>query len=80
MRIELGEFTDKLWPTVKKFFNNFRYPLGFDDYVRNIQRLISQDALSLFKLFFAFLDPSKDQVICDTDMFENMKLLETDLG
>jgi 5-methylthioribose kinase len=44
MRIELGEFTDKLWPTVRKIFNNFRHPIKFEDYCRIVQNFISDNA------------------------------------
>ena len=78
--MELGEFTDKLWPSVRKIFGNFRYPLKFEDYCRIVQNFISQDQAQCLQIYFQILDPSKDQQICDTDMFENMKLLETELG
>ena len=46
MRMELGEFTDKLWPFVRKIFNNFRHPLKFEDYCRIVQNFISDPSSS----------------------------------
>ena len=36
MRMELWEFTDKLWPTVRKIFGNFRHPIKFEEYCRAV--------------------------------------------
>ena len=35
---------------------------------------------STFRIFFTLLDQNKDMAICDSDMFENMKLTESTMG
>lgn len=79
--LEFEDLSDRVWPFVKKIFGgNFKSIITFPDFQKLIQQYVSQDAFTAKKTFFQFLDTTKDGYICDIDVFENWKHLQSEIA
>lgn len=61
----------------KRVFNNFQKPIDLRTYQECVQKFVSMDLNHIKDLFFSILDSGKDGRICETDMFEAFKTMDT---
>ena len=61
----------------RRVFNSFQKNIDHRQYCDLIQKYVSIDLAQIKEVFFSFLDVGKDGKICETDMFEAFKSLDT---
>jgi Ca2+-binding EF-hand superfamily protein len=61
---------------MKKFIH-FQHSLDFRQYCEAIKKFVSIDVNASKELFFNFLDKNKDKKVCETDLFNVIKSIES---
>jgi len=77
---ELGEFADKLWPSIKKLFVGFKSTITYQEYSKIIHQFVSMDHSKCKTMLMVLLDHNKDGQICEADLFESLKMTKSQLG
>ena len=72
---EFGELGERLFNTLRKGFNNFKYQVDFRQFCEGVNKFVSQDPQICKGILFNILDQNKDKKLCETDLFNSFKLI-----
>ena len=64
-------------PIIKKVFGNFRQFVDYRSYCNHVVKFISSDIAACKEIFFGYCDQNKDKKVCETDLFNLIKSIQT---
>ena len=74
---EFKEFSDRIFEILKTAFASFKVPCSFSTYCDTIQMCVSLDELQIKNMFFSLIDYNRDQQVCETDLFQTFKVINS---
>ena len=74
---EFKEQSEEVFQIMKRFINFKQGGFDFRQYCEALRKFVSIDAQQSKDLFFVFLDKNKDKKVCETDLFNVIKSLES---
>ena len=65
-----------MFDILRRVFGNFKVPIDYELYCNIVQKFIALDEYTIKEIMFGILDFNKDKKVCETDLFNSIKLID----
>ena len=65
-----------MFDILRRVFGNFKVPIDYELYCDIVQKFIALDEYTIKEIMFGILDFNKDKKVCETDLFNSIKLID----